>query len=333
MNVKISKSPIPICWLDTSVVIEMAKVQQGISNAGGNERYNEIYQILYQKVRDKKIICPRADQEEEIEDDFKACRAVQTYLSLGVRFKHRKGIQDLQMQKLMRAFADRSNDIHFSYEDAFFRDPIKTVEEARKSRFIISAESPPPGEEDIKTAKHSRLSLAEKTESLRIENTRDGVVFEEQLLREYTGHIQATVQLLKKLYYRADNGAALSTDEFLTIGDVVGFPLNIWGDLGGQPPGLEGLLSFYSSHHYKNVPYINIASILWADLLSGRSPVVPSDLMDIDQLSTVIPYCSFVITDNKVKNRIRRHNIGSLYQTEVWSMRDYELLRSAILSL
>lgn len=65
MKINITKSSIPIIWLDTFFLIEYNKVNFGLSN---DYRYVELYNLIKEKVDTKRLICIRAEQEEEIYD-------------------------------------------------------------------------------------------------------------------------------------------------------------------------------------------------------------------------------------------------------------------------
>jgi len=45
--------------------------------------------------------------------------------------------------------------------------------------------------------------------------------------------------------------------------------------------------------------------------------------MDIDQISSILPYCNFVFTDRKMKNLISKFGFDEKYKTKVYCMKDF----------
>ncbi len=89
LKINIEKSPIPLIWLDTSVLLKITKTQLGeITNDVDKERYQYLNDSIKDKMKEKKLICPSADQFEEIEiggrleEEF---QRVQSTLSLGIK--------------------------------------------------------------------------------------------------------------------------------------------------------------------------------------------------------------------------------------------------------
>ena len=89
IKINIEKSPIPLVWLDTSIIIKIAKLKSGerIDNLEKN-RMQYLYNVIKTKTKKKKLLCPSADQNEEIEIGGrleKECIEIQTELSLGIK--------------------------------------------------------------------------------------------------------------------------------------------------------------------------------------------------------------------------------------------------------
>jgi hypothetical protein len=47
-------------WIDTSLIINLVKLEKGeiTSNNSEKERINKLYELLHQKVYEKKLPCP-----------------------------------------------------------------------------------------------------------------------------------------------------------------------------------------------------------------------------------------------------------------------------------
>lgn len=52
--------------------------------------------------------------------------------------------------------------------------------------------------------------------------------------------------------------------------------------------------------------------------------------MDVAQLAAVLPYMHFVVADNAMVGRIKRHRLDRRYGTQVYALRDVESLVKSI---
>ena len=187
-------------WIDTSMIIYLTKLKKGeIPNSNsGKESLNKLHELLNQKVSEKKLLCPRGDQEEEIvlgRRLISESRGTQVSLSLGIRFKHRNSIQSTQMDQFMRAYISEEKEIVLDYKDAFNKDPIKQLDELGK--FIITVDFGVT-EEDITKAETIKKNINSDLENLRQKNISEGVTFEQQLKREYKWLLNEGVSVFLK---------------------------------------------------------------------------------------------------------------------------------------
>lgn len=324
MEVSIEKSRIPIIWLDTSAIIRLTKyrVNEYLPELE-YRRYSELYQLIYKKVREKKLLCPKADQLEEIELGYRLveeCEKTNTLLSLGIRFVHRGQIESTQRQQFMKAYIEENTEIQLNFRDMFFKDPIEEIN--NRSQFIISAWGPTPVEQ-VNKNKTNKIITIEKIEELRQKLIAQGVSYEEQLEEEYKGIIHAYISVLEEWRNIFASEEEPTIEEFFRF-QLISEPLLEWERYHGIPNGYEGLIQFYLSDVYKKIPNIDISCRLITGLVTSGTPIKSGDIMDIDQLSTVIPYVDYVITDKVMRNKIIQLGIEQKYNTKIWCMRDFE---------
>ncbi len=100
---------------------------------------------------------------------------------------------------------------------------------------------------------------------------------------------------------------------------------NLLRTLSEYSGSFEETLKFLVSDYHTAVPHVDISCKLWADLMTSNMRIERSDFMDIEYLSTVIPYCDFVITDDKRKNQLRKLEIDKTYSTRIYSLRETEI--------
>ncbi len=95
MKITIEKSAIPILWLDTAVLIKMAKQRTGEQIGEPDaSRVATLYETIYRLTRQQRLLCPAGDQREEYELGDRLVEAIQDLqdqLSLGIEFQHRHG--------------------------------------------------------------------------------------------------------------------------------------------------------------------------------------------------------------------------------------------------
>lgn len=333
MEFRIIKSSIPIIWLDTSVIIRLTKLKYGekISEID-QERYSILFDVILEKVRGGKLICPEGDQDEEIEMGqrlVKECHDIHSTLSLGIRFLHRGAIEDEQFYNTMKAYIDNPPEVTISYRQAFYRDPVEKLKNLGRVYVAVHLETP---EVEVLKKKTSKSETIEKIEQLRQEKISKGITFEQQLIDEYTGRLQAGIYALRNWIDKTYSGIFPTIEETYQA-QILIRPLAEWGRLQGKPEGVEGLVRFLFSETYKGIPIIEISTKLWAKLTTSPTPIQSGDSMDVLQLSAVIPYCDYVITDKKMKNRIVDLGIDKKYNTKIFCMKDFENLMDELESL
>ncbi|KJS13604.1 MAG: hypothetical protein VR67_03615 [Peptococcaceae bacterium BRH_c8a] len=128
MNVNFKKSKIPILWLDTFAIIRFAKILKGESlPSTEQERYVKLLDLLNKKIKEKKLICVKSEQIEEIKLGrrlIKECDDIITRLSVGNHIQPPYGIEQSQLYTFMNAYYHSLEEVELDYKTAFFRDPI-----------------------------------------------------------------------------------------------------------------------------------------------------------------------------------------------------------------
>jgi hypothetical protein len=62
----IEKSTTPMLWLDTSVLVDFAKIEKGENiEPVRAKRLTSLRSVVRQAVRDEKLVCPEWDQDNE----------------------------------------------------------------------------------------------------------------------------------------------------------------------------------------------------------------------------------------------------------------------------
>jgi len=328
IGLNIDKSPIPLIWIDTSIVIKMAKlkVEEKIDKLE-KERAQYLYDAIKRKTNNKQLLCPEADQKEEYDVGERLeeeCRRIQTELSLGILMKHRQSIEDLFIDKFMRAYINKEMEINISYKDLFYRDPLEELEEKISKKFVISVDMFPP-KALITRRKKTKKSLQRNLEALRKRNITTGITFEQQLETEFRGTLDGYLLLLEKFLSRLEKGQVLFWD-FLGTTNILLYE-KLWNNYGGQPPGLKGVSQFFLSDYFKQIPKIEIVCHLYAKILTGAVPIKSGDAMDIKQISTILPFFNFIITDKYMKHVIETLGYHKKYSTDILALKNFNEIK------
>ncbi|NHN28548.1 hypothetical protein [Paenibacillus agricola] len=324
MNITINKCPIPIIWMDTNVIIDITKYRQGIPLKGVQmERIPKLNDVIYQKTREHKLIYAEGDQREEINSLIKEAHSAQSFLSIGTKFKYRKMIHERQLFDSMKSYINKENHVELNYKDAFRRDPITQLEEKRNGylKGLIISVHIDTSQNELIERERLKEHIVEEFEAIRQRAIKSGTTYDEQLDREHSGLLQACHTALANFNDKIQNGLIPTKEEFDQL--AIFTSLNdMWEGLNVR--GFGSVFDFLCSDDFKLIPYEDIQSRLYAKIMTSIKPIESGDSMDIQHLSTVIPYCNYVITDKKMKNRIIELGIDKKYNTKVYCLSDID---------
>jgi hypothetical protein len=305
MKTILTKTPIPILWLDTWCILELAAALDS-KDIKRKESAEQIVDKIILLTKKKKLICPEGDQDIEIRISnnkkiVEKSREIQAQMSLGISLNFYAAVEHLQIQRMMRAVINKKHEVEFSWKDIFADDPIRTID--KNDKFIVSvriSQSQEQIDEQIRVHK----SIAQDWEALRQDARKNKRSYEITLAREFKGTAEAIVHVMVNIAAKTIHKLPISAKEYMQSVDLVGTPLSWWEHYSGKKDVLTEVLSFYASGEYSQIPFVNIGTRLLSELVSGNESVSPSDVMDIHHMATVIPYASFMVVDKRVGNRL-----------------------------
>jgi hypothetical protein len=116
-------------------------------------------------------------------------------------------------------------------------------------------------------------------------------------------------------------------------GQKIDLSLALWKHFGGQPDDLEGLVSFFESNHFENVPAIRIKQDIWNAVAisqtAGAKRVVGH--ADVNTLSAVLPYTDIMILGRPMTDVIRdKLGLDSKFDTAIYSKDEHDLIIGAL---
>lgn len=320
---------IPIVWLDTNVIIDIARARKNaIQKQEIKERALKIYDTIYQLTRKRKILCVEGEQRDEYGNRLfltKECDDLLTSLTLGLKLQHPLVTKQFQIQQMMKVYLGKQKKFKLTEAQIFHGDPINDLDRVESLGLIISVRWPIGGKQRDENIK-SRDSISQRFEEIRATNVKNRKTFQRQLEDEYNANIKIILDYINKMIIKKLKGIPISTDElFQNLGILE--PLHWWQYETGKMADLEGLKKFYLSEEFRNIPYIEISSKMYAKLLTDPNRAIKnSDQMDVEQMSILLPYCNYILTDAELKNRIEQFHFEKKYNVKVFSLRNVDIL-------
>lgn len=312
----ITKSPVPIIWLDTSIITVMAQWKHELCNLQPiqEKRISWLYDQIYALTRAGKIICPLAEQEAEVWAQRKKWLDTIHSLTLGIVTLSELGIHDSQFFAAIKAFVANEEVIQLSYQDIFLLDPVKKMKEALSNPFYITVQG------DILFGAEYQRKHKEKLLSTlnaqRERNVESKISFEKQLEAEYLGNLDSLLIQLKQFYTNTFDG---EDDQFNATSGVIALSsqLKMWEACSGKSVDIPGLTTFYKSPYYRNMPLSMLSSNLYAKMMINKQPIRSGDIMDTKHTYTLMPYSDLFVTDNAMSTFLKRGHFDKKYKTEI----------------
>ena len=325
ITINITKCRIPIIWIDTSIINIMTqwKHKLGPLDRLQKERASKLYNLIQQNVTKGRLICPLAEQEEEvwIERD-KWFHTIQS-LSLGMETDTLFDIQNKQRYQFMKAFINNDTTITLSYADAFSTDPITELTDTISRPIFITVNRPLLfGNEYHKRIK---TTIYQQMEEQRKKNVEAPITFEQQREREYAGELQAL--LIQQQQFFQNNFVDEHDQLNATCGTLhLNYQLKQWEILTKDRLDYMGLVNFYKSDYYKLMPYTSISCNLMAKLMTDAQPIRRGDEKDIKHASTLLPFSNIYITDKAMARFLKQQGYDKLYNTTVCYIGDTQII-------
>jgi hypothetical protein len=317
----VSEKPgLPTLWIDTSVLIKLAKIDRGEALQDVEvKRCTRLRTLVSELVRAGKLLCPKSEQEEEYVSERleEEAHRIFSSLSLGISIIHRQGIFDRHVAQGMKAYARNEPEIRLSRDTYFHDDPVCQLEETRHERFFVTM-GPLKHPEMLRRRANAKIEVGARWEDLRRRLVAQGVKYEAQLASERCGYAESTFQMVHNFEANVRKGRFA----FWEYMGVMGFYMyeKWWQELRGHPPGRVGVHSFFCSPYFNELPLEFVSCCLNADLVTGNEPIQSGDKMDVELLSVGIPVAHYLLTDRRMELRIKQRQLDTKWETAVFSM-------------
>lgn len=336
LKIKVEKPSIPILFLDTFFFIDLVRNRYKDSKSPYYFQELELVDLITSLTRQKKLLCPVGDQEEEYELGEKyedEIRQEQIQLAFGINAQYHYGLYKYQTQTAVKAYLENSKRVEYSSRALFPNDPVKELERQLQSRFIVSVHIPTSAE-NLEKRRKSKKELAERFEQMRKDKQKMDVNFDEWVKLEAMGTMEAALTTLKKTLPKRLLQQGLSAEDrsgFLELGDILSYLTHY----GSAEASFEDAIKFLKSDYFMSVPYVSVQSKLYASMWIQSGKIKESDNFDFQQASQMMPYSTYFLTDNSLKHRLTTKPLvlSEEHDVEVFSMKEMNDLISELRKL
>lgn len=328
MKVKIEKPTIPLLFLDTFFFIDLVKNRHSTTKQSHFPKQLELIDLIHKLTKQKKILCPKGDQEEEYElgKSESEIREEQVKLSYGISVMYHYGVQQWQKQVAIKAYIKKQSEVVYDYKCLFQRDPIKELEDALKQPYIVDVHLPTPAEW-IDKRKKTKQELANEFESLRKEKIKLKIKFADWVKHEKLGTHDAILNTLKTSIPKIAKQEALTEEESNGL-QLMGDYLAYYSHYAKRDATPKDVMDFLKSEYHGSVPYIDIQSGLFASLLTQSGVVKDTDNFDFHQAGQMLPFSTYFLTDSSLKHRLTTNPLAydKKYGVKIYSIREIKEL-------
>lgn len=328
-KVKVDKPNIPLIWLDTWVILRLTRAVKTDTVSREEKEWGlEVFKKITSLTDRKKVLCPEADQGLEIETGNRLvneAREFQTQISRGIALHPYQSVEDLQIQRIMKAYVNHDDEVILPWrDDLFFDDPIREL--SKNSPYLVNVHFDPSKEELNDRIKTNR-SISDDWEALRLESRKNREKFEARVRLEQAARGNLIMRIAANLVAKRIHKKEVSTHELLQAMDIMGKPLAWWEHDGKQAENFFGLIQFYLSEEFKRVPAVDISTQLVSKLLTDDEKIRPSDVMDVNQIAAVLPYAHYMVLDGPMRDKIvDKLKLDKKYVTKILRWRELSSL-------
>ncbi len=303
-----------IVWLDTNIIIN---IRDSVKN-NINNKFVLLFKLLKEKVREGKIICPFSGQRSEYSQGNSLEESDDILLALSKGFQVSMWqIRQEQVKTMIQCFLNKEQKFIFKDTDLLFKK-----DERRKSKnnsgfeVVILLEQ---------TKRPQRQFLLENLIRRKKEVKDLNLSYEELLRSEQDGgkfalKISIDKNIAQYGYLNLDFDINDSWYHHLyTIIELK----NISG-ISGQKELIELTRDFLSSDYFYSIPIDKISSTIISSVLIDNQNMTANDIGDAENLSIILPYASFLMTDNAMAHIIRSRKLDIEFNTRIYSSKNID---------
>ena len=309
--IHIKKSEIPMVYLDTCIMIELLRYENGVCKSEYYKEIEELYDILAKLIGKKKILCPLGHQLIEMGISEK-------------REKARNFLYSFTNAQLQEPEIIEKEELDFGYQAYCNEQPTMVFD----AEFVIEKDKNPASQFNVhvtpiyKKTKLERLK-AEKKNTVNLLNAvkksqKIAANLEQQLALE----LQADFQVFKFILEHAfDSEEALIVffDSIRNILSRVGCEVNVFNP--DCISAVEKHNGFLLSCYHHRLPYVWIQSVLWAHRMQQGKKIEDGDRLDTVWAAAYLPFIDYALTDINFCDLLQSTGLSKQYNVQVYSVK------------
>lgn len=324
------RSPMPVLYLDTPVLEEFIKLGLGQPVP---ENAKTLYKKICQLVESRRLVYLENTFHREILQMGGARTqeglGIIRKLSKALSFRHSQTIEDAQVFRTIQAYINENRPVRYRdfWTDALAKQTVLSIFAKRSfvvfnhQNAIIERGSLNAGQREDAGSSHLKIRF----DAVTLKKDRD-------LVKRSARHLRDLVRLGMRFRTVVEDIPEAHRDVFW-LKQKTDLSLALWDHLGGNPKGLEGLVSFFESDTFANVPAIRIKRDIWTAFSKTRihSLEWPANASDIGVLAAVLPYTDIMILAPRMAHVVRDVlNLHGTFDTEILSMDEHEKALAAL---
>ena len=310
-HVSVQRQGIPILYLDTCIVLELAKQATGKCTNTHQKEISELFILLPELMSAGKLLCPLGNQLIEMGMSRGRKNAKEFLLHFtNACFKLPNEIKEAELAIGYQAFTKQIPRIEI--------DPTLVLDEElmTDSRFYIHL-APVYSPENLAERKNVKQSIVDAVNAVKA----TGLTKEDwnaQLRRELLADYQ-----LAWFAFVPQEGYTPSTAHVLHQLELVYSRTGLCQRAGAPIPGdiADLYCRFLQSSYHHNLPFQRIEAVLWAHFMYRSNKIVSGDRLDALWAAAYFPFVDYAITDHSFCTLLNESGLSSLYNTKVYSMR------------
>lgn len=323
-EIYVTKSKMPVIYLDTCAMIELARFENGSSTNAHKHEIGVLYEILLALMRAKCILCPLGNQLQEMgmtKDREKAKCFL--YRFTNSEMLHPEFIMNAQMKLGYRAFSYNENAIVCGKSTAFKEDDHSTLP------FIVHA-APVYSQEKAATLRQEKYRIVDILNEMKSSK---------RIQADFKSQLRAELEAEYFMFWNkmVEKPPSSQEEYFYYVNEVEKFyrttEFDVNSTLEQFVDGYINYGTFLRSPYHDLLPFIWIRANLWTYLMQRPNKIVQGDNLDVQWAAAYLPYVNYAVTDHSFCTLLKDSGLAGLYGTQVYSLRTLDSLLSELKAL
>lgn len=311
-QIRIKKLSAPAVYLDTCILLEMAKIENGKCKSEHRKELEKLYLILKQKMQQGRILCPMGNQLLEM-GATKGRTAARDFLYsfTNTILVEPGSIKNQQMNLGYDAFL-KDDDIIYIDGESFVEEDYTLGE-----KFVIRIPHIVSDKKKIDEARDTKNRIADALNKMKKtgEFSKD---FNTQLIRELDEDAN--------LFLNAFKNWKRSEEDFTRYIEIMVEIQERTGILGLSTIREKSFVAnqyywFLKGEYHHILPYNWITGVLWASRICGDKKICVGDNLDTVWAAAYLPFVGYAITDNSFCELLNCSGLAGIYNTKVYCMK------------